>query len=40
MTQETCGVGRFTIESLIKDKDGNVKHHSIVDENGEEKVYI
>lgn len=30
----------FTIESIIKDKDGNVKHHSLIDENGKEIVYI
>jgi len=30
----------FTIESIIKDKDGNVKHHSLIDEDGVEKVFI
>jgi hypothetical protein len=30
----------FTIESLITDKDGNVKHHSVIDETGKEIVYI
>ena len=32
--------GKFTIETTIKDKNGNVKHHSLIDEDGEEKVFI
>jgi hypothetical protein len=40
LIEEVGGKACFTIESVIKDKDGNIKHHSIIDEDGEEKVYI
>lgn len=40
MSQNVNGSAKFTIESVIKDKDGNIKHHSLIDEDGKEKVFI
>lgn len=37
MSEEVRGKARFTIESVIRDKDGNVKYHSVIDEDGKEK---
>ena len=40
MSENIGTKANFTIESVIKDKDGNVKHHSLINEEGKEIVYI
>lgn len=40
MGSEVSGSACFSIECVIKDKDGNIKHHSLIDEDGKEKVFI
>lgn len=36
MTQETKAGGKFTIETTIRDKDGNIKSHTIEEGKTEE----